>query len=165
MRVLALLLVFAAGIHPTGAWGEEMTDAESSLHNLKSDLLSQKVSSVRVLFAPYELLTRVPLTPELLQGSAKVNRVIEMDPSIRASLVTAIHNADARPVDSPPDLRWGAIFYDRGGAELHSIYLNGKVPFATGRRGIIDRNLMQLNDALIEWFESTFGGLTKTPAR
>lgn len=142
-----------------------MTDAESSLHALKADLLSHKVTSFRLLVAPYELLTRVPLTPELLKGSATVNRVIDVDTSIRTSLVTAIDKTETSPLDSPPDLRWGAIFYDSGGVDLHSIYVNGKVLFATGRQGIIDRDLVRLNGALVEWFESTFGSLTKTPAQ
>jgi hypothetical protein len=166
MRVLVLLLV-AAAVAASGlqASGEEMTNAESSLRNLKGDLLSQKINRVRVLFAPYELLTRVALTPELLQGSAEINRVVEMDQSMRTSLVVAIDKTKMSPLDSPPDLRWGAIFYDSDGTELHSIYLNGKLLFGTGRQGIIDRHLVKLNGALIEWFEETFGALTWTPAR
>ncbi len=167
MRVLVLLLVFAAVVAPSGlqASGEEMSNVESSLRNLKSDLLNQKVTSVRVLFAPYKLLTRVPLTPQLLPGSAEINRLVEVNQSMRASLLVAIDKTKTSPLDSPPDLRWGAIFYGSKGTELHSIYLNGKFLFGTGRQGIIDGNSAKLNGALIKWFEDTFDRLTPTPAR
>jgi hypothetical protein len=136
-----------------------MLPVESSLQSLKSDLLSEKIMKVRVLFVPYNVVTRVRLTPELLTGSAKVNELVDMDHTMRTSLLTALDKTKASQLDSPPDLRWGAIFYDAHGRELHSIYLNGRILFRTGRQGIIDGKLTKLNGALVEWFEERFGKL------
>lgn len=76
-----------------------------------------------MLFVPYEVVTRARLAAELLEGSAEINRVLEMDSSMRSSLPEAIDKAEVKKLDCAPDMRWGAVFY---GAELHSIYLSGK---------------------------------------
>ncbi|GIW39453.1 MAG: hypothetical protein KatS3mg076_0030 [Candidatus Binatia bacterium] len=165
MRALRLVLDVAAGatVGLALASGEHMLPAESSLRDLKHDLVSDKIRTVKVLFIPYEVVTRVRLTPELLERTAEINRVLEMDASMRSSLLEAIDRARVRESVSAPDIRWGAVFYGSDGTELHSIYLSGKVFFRAGRRGIIDGNPAKLNDALIDWFEGTFGDLVSRP--
>jgi hypothetical protein len=167
MRLLAMLFTLAAGVGATvlPASGEEATGVDVSLQSLKRDLLSEKIKRVRVLFVPYEVATRVRLTPELLRTSAEFARVLEMDEAMRGRLLAAIEKTRVTPLDSPPDLRWGAIFLDSQEVQLHSIYLNGKILLGTGRQGIIDGNRVKLNDALVEWFEAAFGDPTRTPTR
>jgi hypothetical protein len=167
MRVLTVLVAFAAGICATASPGSEdaATNANIALQDLKRDLLAGTVKNVRVFYVPYEVATRVPLTPELLRGSAEIDRVVAMDDAIRTRLLAAIDKTTISPLDTSPDLRWGAIFLSDQAGELHSVYLDGRYLLGTGRRGIVDGNPVKLNGALIEWFEAAFGGLIRTPTR
>ena len=138
-----------------------METVRSSLRQLQEDLSGDHVKNVRVLFVPYKVLTRVRLTPELLQQSAEIDRTLSLDRATRDSLIRAIEMTEVSPLGMPPDLRWGAIFFGADGMERHSIYLDGKFLSGTGRQGIIDRDLAKVNGALVSWFEDSFGHLMR----
>jgi hypothetical protein len=145
-----LLIIFAIAQKGIGAM-----NIDSSLQNLKDDLRTERIEKLRIISVPYGLLTIAALTPETLPTSATIDWVIEIDKKMRGSLLTALDKTRIKELNSVPDLRWGLIFYDKNGKQLHSLYLNGKVFFQSGRRGILDGNLVRLNDELFRWCEST----------
>ncbi len=135
---------------------------EASLRDIRRDLLNGKIEATRILFVPYEIATIAALTPELLDRTAKFNRQVEVDDKLKNSLVKAIDDSRLSAIEYPPDVRWGAVFYDRTGRAIHSIYLNGRMDYGTGRRGIIDGGYVGLNGALIEWFQGNWGNSTSS---
>lgn len=130
--------------------------SDDLLASIKEDLIDNSVRSVSILFLPYDVLTRARVTPELLQGSAEFRIVVQMDDRMRKSLLSAIESSQISPLDSAPDLRWGAVLQSEKGSTLHSIYLSGKTILGKGRQGIIDGQPVKLNGAMIAWFEASF---------
>ena len=136
--------------------------AQSSLEALKSDLRADNIKKVKVLFESYETLTVVALNPEMLENYARHDGTIQMlpfDESMRRSLLAGLEKTRIVKLDYQPDLRWGAIFYDIAGRELHSIYVERRM-LSLSHRGIIDGRYVSFNNALLDWFENTFGELT-----
>src|SRR5689334_11069973 len=114
--VAALLLAFAACAPPVSA-------AEPPLNALKNDLRVTEITRVKILFFPYLMETAVALNPKMLENYARDGGVVYIRPfgeSIRKSLLTALDKIQVREkLDSYPDLRWGAIFYDLADREIH----------------------------------------------
>lgn len=127
--------------------------AAAALADLEREMLTGEIATFRLLFVGYDVVTQTRVTPELLPGVARLDRVISMSASRMGSLVSAIRKATLAPLDAQPDLRWGAVFLDARGNERHSIYLDGKYITGPGRRGMIDGHMVGLNGTLVGWFE------------
>src|SRR5262249_7378262 len=103
--------------------------------------------------------TTFAVTPELLEVHSKNNKIsVELNTELSGELVKAIDDAQLRFYSGVLDLKWGAVFFDKSGTRLHSIYLNGYyAPMGAGRRGNIGGVNVELNRSLIVWFENNFG--------
>ena len=157
-RILAFTLIEVILVTAmfSAASGSLSNTSKGVLMQLEQDLLQGKIKSIRVLFMPYEMRTRTRVTPTLLESSAYFNSIVNMDSSIQGSLLSAIKTCWVKPASSEPDLRWGAIFMNKNGEKIHSVYISGKSLFAKGRHGIIDGRVVNLNGSFISWFEANF---------
>jgi hypothetical protein len=133
--------------------------AEPSLNAFKNDFQADKIQRVKVLFLPYEVSTRTALSPEALENSAPYGGVIYIRPfgdSMRQSLLAPLEKIEIHEkLDHHPDLRWGAVFYDFTGRELHALYTERRAR-GPEQRGMIDGESLTMNPALLDWFEITF---------
>jgi hypothetical protein len=155
---LFLIVVRAAAID---------TPAHSSLEAFKNDLQADKIKRVKVLFLPYEVLTRAALSPEALESSVRYGGVVYIRPfgdSMRGNLLAALDKIQIREkLDYHPDLRWGAVFYGIADHELHSLYMERRMLGST-QRGMIDGESLSLNSAITDWFENTFPDVMRAAA-
>jgi hypothetical protein len=150
----ALLLLFG---HAGSA--DELTKAQSALAALRTDLQSDRIVRTEIFFMSYTLLTPLAVTPEMLEGSERITKLsVELSAELRGALIQAIDRTKLYFDGHGADLRWGAIFFDKAGTRLHSIYLNSWYrPLGAGRRGSIGGVYVQLSRSLIVWFETNFG--------
>ncbi|HTM08762.1 MAG TPA: hypothetical protein VL754_10265 [Verrucomicrobiae bacterium] len=114
---------------------------------------------VKIFFFPYLMETAVALNPKMLENYARDGGVVYIRPfgeSIRKSLLSALGKIQIREkLDSYPDLRWGAVFYDIADREVHAIYMGSRM-LGSIQHGMIDGESLTMNPALTDWFEITF---------
>ncbi len=159
MRIASLLLV--ALLLSACSAGKETAGADALLQKMKQDLRAGRLKKVKIVYLDYAMATYVPVTPETLEGyaslSGRVNIYDDIDATIKTSLLAALDKTTLSPAENPPDVRWGATFYDARGSALHSIYIGKEY----SNDGYIDGKRAGLNGALREWFERTFEDLMK----
>jgi hypothetical protein len=128
----------------------------AALNALTSELAAGRIQRVDIFFMPYETATYTRVTPEMLEAHADKKFAVEISTAAPESLVRAIEGVRLRDTTDPADLRWGMVFWDRSGNRVHSIYLNSRYIFGTGRRGYVDGALVGFNASLINWLESNY---------
>jgi hypothetical protein len=142
------------------AWGKR-TAAEplaprSALDALTSELVAGRIQRVDIYFMPYEWATRIDVRPEMLEAQADKRFTMEISTAAPEGLVRAIERIRLHETREQADLRWGMVFWDCSGNRAHTIYLNSRYIFGTGRRGYIDGTLVGFNASLIHWLESNY---------
>lgn len=155
-RVAVLVSVVALLMGASVFLGGETNVPRLATAELVDDLVSQRIVSVRALHVPYDVLTRYRLTPENLEGEAHFRKSEPLSLEARRELVVALEKAELRPLEHVQDVRWGAIFLDKKGREVHSIYLNGQFANQVGNEAVIDGTPTRVSGSLAAWFERTF---------
>jgi hypothetical protein len=138
-----------------------LAKARADLAALRADLASGRAVRAEVLVIPYRIRTPMAIYPDIVRSYASHHNGIfgfDLDRQRADDLIRAINGAKLKAeVDKwGSDLRWGAIFFDQSGTQIHAIYLNSCYVGGAGRRGHIDGARVQLNRSLIAWFESNF---------
>jgi hypothetical protein len=108
------------------------------------------------MWVPYGLQTHSPVKPDMVEYYACPKVAAELSPKLVKELSSSIDGTILYEPESQPDLRWGAIFFDKSGRPIHSIYLNGRHGWTTGRMGYVDGTPVGVNSFLIYWLESNF---------
>jgi hypothetical protein len=134
----------------------EPVTMRSALNALTSELVAGHIQRADIFFMPHERLTYSRVTPQMLEAQADKRFTLEISTAAPEGLVRAIEGIRLHETTDPADLRWGMIFWDRSGNRVHSIYLNSRYIFETGRRGYIDGVLVGFNASLIDWLESNY---------
>jgi hypothetical protein len=152
---IALLLILKVGAMAD----DTLAKAQAALMALRADVESGRVVRADIFAMSYDVETPITVTPDLLPAYASHNSgrfSIELNEKLTDGLIRAIDSAQLRPHRWGADLRWGAVFLDRSGMQLHSVYLNSCYFGGAGREGYIDGIRVGLSSSLIVWFESNF---------
>jgi hypothetical protein len=139
-----------------GAAMSQLRSAESGLDALKSDMVDRRIERADIFFMPYEQTTRTRVTPDMLESQADAKFHLDIPSTIADDLLRAIDRNKVQHITDEADLRWGAVFFGHSGQRLHSIYLNGRYLFGSGRKGYIDGTAVGLNRPLLDWFEKNY---------
>jgi hypothetical protein len=134
----------------------EVSTGMASLRELNEKLAMSSVRRATFLFMPYEvnMAVRITPTPTLLGRVADFKLDLELTQSQVEHLRVAIHETRLSKLKYEGDLRWGAIFFDNSGRQVHSVYLNGwAFMMGAGRKGFVDGAAVGLNGSLASWFE------------
>jgi len=109
---------------------------------------------LEVLWVPKQKLTRMDLTPQLLErtGNRKTNDSAFQRSDLKGMLIDALQHADIRQGSDPGDLRWACIFYDRQGARVLTMYFDGE-----GTKGLIQSTPVTSNGEVVRALERHFG--------
>ena len=136
------------------------TDAATPVKRL-DDLRAvlRESAELRVLHLPYDLATRVNVSPKAMEGytplfQRRISR--EEDPAIFAALETALAQTDAQPTMESPDVRWGCVLYTSRGRRIGSFYLERKYRNRSDITGVFGGTTVIVNTALLRWFERSF---------
>lgn len=156
MKTISAVIGIASVVNLAVSLASEGSPATVDIARLREELEAGSMVSMRILFVPYDVLTKAPMDSALLRRAAVVDRVSPIDDKLRQRLIIALEQTSVEPLESQPDVRWGAIFLGRDGKELHSIYLDGRYFDGTGRRGIVDGNFVKTNGALGYCLERAF---------
>jgi len=130
---------------------------------------------MEVVHVPYSLTSYAAIQPyQMRTGGLEISR--DTVPGPFQSLSQALHQeATATAVHHPPDfidgkstvvlegeprypvdVRWSCILYDNGNREIGSIFLGKRYWWGSGKMGIVNGRLLNLNGALALWFEGSF---------
>ena len=156
LLVQAIVMVAMSIFVPEIASASRLADVEASLRELRSRLEDKTVSHVDIFHMRYSVRTGVSVTPEMLEAAAGFRFSTSLTDVSRTELVEVIKTTTVELEDHPPDLRWGAVFYDESDNRLHTIYVDRKYILELGRKGVIDGVPVKLNGRLLEWFERNF---------
>jgi hypothetical protein len=157
LAIFTALLVFTGSLllaQPGATPDDSLVRAQAALAALKAAVQNGRIGRAEVFAMPYRVESPIAMTPDMLAAERKVS--VELNRKLRDELIRAIDGAELQIDKWGSDLRWGAIFLDRAGTPLHSIYLNSCYYGGAGRRGYIDGIQVRLNGSLIVWFESNF---------
>jgi len=154
--VFVLILLACLCLFPGQVMADEPVATRSALNSLVSELLAGRIQRVDIFFMSYDRGTYTRITPQMLEAQADKRFALEISAAASEGLVRAIEGIRLHETADPADLRWGMVFWDRSGNRVHSIYLNSRYIFGTGRRGYIDGALVGLNASLINWLESNY---------
>jgi hypothetical protein len=149
---ICLLLLYLCGASVMA----ESRAVELNLEAVKSELVSGFVARVDIFYMSYDRVTRTRITPAMLEVQADAKFRLDLPSPVADDLVRAIEGTKLHRIDDEPDLRWGAVFFNRDGKRVHSIYLNGRSFWEAGRKGYVDGTAFGLNGALVAWFEKHF---------
>lgn len=155
-RVAFFVSVVALVMRASVSLGGGTNVPQLATSELVDDLVSQRIVKARVLHVPYDVFIRYALTPENFEQAADFRKTEPLSLEARRELVVALRKAELRPLDHVPDLRWGAVFLDKNGREVHAIYLNGLIEHQVGREAVIDGTPTRVSGSLVAWFERTF---------
>jgi hypothetical protein len=150
LAAIPFLLVLSAA---SSVSGERVGEA---IIEIRRDLLEGRVGAITVYAVPYDVRTRTRLTPSLLRESAAYVFSPDLTDDIRKALAGALERTKADSTDTEMDLRWGVVFMEPGGREIHSLFLSGSSPLGAGRYGVVDGETVKLNRPLAEWLEGSF---------
>jgi hypothetical protein len=135
----------------------ELSSANVALKALRTDLLNGSIVRVDILFVPYGLQTHSPVKPDMVEYYACPRIGAELSARLVKELANWIDGTILYEPASQPDLRWGAIFFEKSERPIHSIYLNGPLGWLrAGRLGYVDGTPVGVNSFLIYWLESNF---------
>jgi hypothetical protein len=154
--VFVLILLACLCLAQGQMMAAEPVAPRAALNALMSELVAGRIQRVDIFFMPYEWETRTRVTPEMLEAHTDKRFTMEISTAAPEGLVRAIERIRLHETTDPADLRWGMVFWDRSGNRAHSIYLNSRYIFGTGRRGYVDGALVGFNASLIHWLESNY---------
>jgi hypothetical protein len=98
-------------------------DAEKELRFLSEEIQGGRVARVRVVEVPAHILTRVALSPQMLEAQATCSSDIDIRGDARRTLLAStLESAAVDPAPSPGDLRWGLILFDVDGQRVGGVY-------------------------------------------
>ena len=154
--VFVLILLACICIAQGQMMAAEPIAPRAALNALTSELVAGRIQRVDIFFMPYETATYTRVTPQILEVEADKRFAIEISTAAPEGLARAIERIRLHETREPADLRWGMVFWDGSGNRVHSLYLNSRYIFGTGRRGYIDGTLVGFNASLIGWLESNY---------
>ena len=153
--VLFVLLLILRGSTTTA---DDLGKAQSTLASLRADLQSGRIVRADIFSISYYRSSIARVTPDLLEVHPGNNkRSVELSVESITQLMKAIDDTQVSLYSGGIDLKWGAVFFDKSGTRLQSIYLDGwYASLGAGRGGTIGGVDVSLNGALIVWFETNF---------
>jgi hypothetical protein len=153
MFLLLTLLLFGGLVFPKGA---SSSDAVVGSGKLLKKFLSNQVHRIEVIEINPEAITRIPISPSMLEKSPDYKLSIKVVKSTKYWL--ALQEVLTSMVIEPGslgdgDMRWGLTFYDMKGNRLGALYFDG-----SGRIGSLNNVpvLFLHGDTVVEWQENNF---------
>ena len=126
---LLLLILISQTVYAQGSVNNELTHLEKTLK-------AGGISNIVVLRMPDDVVTRISVTPKVLREVPAPTQKYEIDVNESRStlLLRWLKQAQLKPTEKSPDLRWGMLFIDRDGKEIGSIFSDrfGKIGNVSG---------------------------------
>lgn len=135
---------------------ENLSRADETVRALRQTLRISNIGQVHVFFVPYDRLPVIAVSPSALERSWE----IQINP---AESLEYLHSLDITlgrtklcALGDEPDLHWGIVIYDKGGARITSIYLDKKYFLTSKIRGKINGINVLVDKYFLDWFEDNF---------
>jgi hypothetical protein len=117
----------------------------------------EAIDRVEILYYPEHILTRIALTPEMLeqQYQYKVEVREFVASTQRQQLVLALREISLTPSSRSFDLRTAILLYDKSGKRVMSLYFD-----RGGKNGVVNRETVSTSDGVYRWAKSLMRGFS-----
>lgn len=136
-----------------GEGRQRATEQEAKLHLLAGKLEAGAIERIEVLHIPLDTLTRIPISPVMLENSYSVKLTLKVPEGMKSpsDLESKLENAEAKRTSEVFDFRTAIVFYGNSGARDTAIFFD-----KTGIHASVDDVPVILDPGLYRWLTSNY---------
>lgn len=152
---ICLLLLFTPSVRSEQGNGVKVNNpAQSEVDGLSARITSGEIERIEVFQIPPRVLTRVRITPEMLEKQYYYKLTIR---DVRGwtqqnKLIEAMKSVVVKPGEMA-DIRWGIVFYGVDGRRVGGLYFD-----KAGTNGTVDDVAASFKGDLFKWLDDSFSG-------
>lgn len=158
MNLIAISLLLLITPSVRAAQGNGLTvnkQAQSEVDSLAAKIASGEIEKIEILQIPPRILTRVRITPEMLEKQYYYKLTVR---DVRGwaqqnKLVETMRSIVAQPQSEMKEIRWGIVFYSMDGGRAGALYFD-----TSGNNGAVDNTAVSFKGDLFKWLDNSFSG-------
>ena len=153
-QVLVYVIVASLFLSITIFAGNEVmkvnSQAQSQIGSIATKLSKLEIGKIEILQIPARILTRIDVTPEMLERSFYYKLTIRdaRGGAYCSKLAELLKSLKVQPRSEMEDIRWGIIFYDMDDSRAGAIYFD-----KWGTRGAVGEIPVSFKGDLFRWLD------------